>query len=251
MKTILLVDDDVYLCRSIESLLKGNNFDVFVSHESDSAEKVIQAREINLILLDLLLPGAKNGLELCKKIRETSSVPIIMLTGVEEDIDRIISLEVGADYYLTKPFNSRVLIAYIHAILRRSISALNVVDSFEFDILEFSGWKLNVTNRLLLSPDNKIVKTTSAEFVLLYIFLTHSQRVLSRDQLMELTNSNSNSFDRSIDILISRLRKKIEKNNFGAKIFVTIRNGGYLLSCKVKNSKISSEVWDKTLFLKN
>lgn len=249
MKTILLVDDDIDLCRSLESFLKCYHFAVYVANESDLAEEVIKNKEIDLILLDLLLPGAKNGIALCKTIRETSNVPIIILTGVEEDIECILSLEIGADDYLIKPVNTRVLIAHINAVLRRSLlTASTVVDINEFDVFEFSGWKLNVTSRILLSSENKIVKLTSAEFSLLHILLSNPQRIFSRDKLIDATNSGSVAFDRSIDILMSRLRNKIEKKNASQKIFVTIRNGGYLLSCKVKRTKIKSDCWEKFLF---
>jgi two-component system OmpR family response regulator len=175
-----------------------------------------------------------------------------MLTGVEEDVERIVSLEIGADYYLTKPFNPRVLIAHIHALLRRSNNtAAAVVTNVDYDVYEFVGWKLNITTRTLISANNKLVKMTSAEFMLLQAFMMHPQRVLTRDQLLELTNTDSSAFDRSIDIMVSRLRRKIEKAYTHVKIFTTVRSSGYLLSCKVSLIKMSSAQWDELLRLAN
>ncbi|MDX1900594.1 MAG: response regulator [Gammaproteobacteria bacterium] len=250
MTTILLVDDDIRLCVAIKELLTQHAFQVFVANESHSAEALLKEHSIDLILLDLLLPGEKDGMALCQSIRKMTMAPIIILSGVKEDVEKIISLEVGADFFLTKPFNSRVLIAHIRAMLRRSQNSAAAVEptETEYQIYEFSGWKLNIATRTLCSIENKLVKLTASEFSLLQVLLEHPQRILSRDQLLDLTaRSQSVAFDRSIDILMSRLRAKIEKNKTHAKIFTTIRNGGYLLSCKVNRKVISGAQWDMLL----
>jgi len=249
MNTILLVDDDVQFCESIQSTLIKYGYELLVSHNSDDAESKIQNEKIDLILLNWILQGPKDGMTLCKNIREKSNIPIVILTGIEEEVDRIVSLEMGADYYLTKPFNTRVLIAHIRALLRRSLntSLYAIVRDVEYDVYEFVGWKLNITTRTVLSAHKKIIKMTSAEFTLLQTLLMHPQRVLTRDQLLDFTHNESTPFDRSVDILMSRLRAKIEKNNTPVKIFTTIRNTGYLLSCKVHRIKMPASDWESLL----
>lgn len=252
---ILLIDDDVELCASIKQMLAQHGFDTIVSHTSQNIETIIAENHIDLILLDIILPGDKNGIAICKLIRQLTSAPIIMLTGVEADVEKIVSLEVGADNYITKPFNSRVLIAQIHACLRTRSNETSQskkagdekLVKMDYQIYEFLGWRLNVTARILLSPHNKILKLTSSEFILLQAFLTHPQCVLSRDQLLDFINSNSAAFDRSIDILVSRLRSKLSADDKKLKIITTVRNAGYLLSCAVKRQMISSENWQQIM----
>lgn len=245
MSTILLIDDDVNLCGSIKGLLTRHAFNVLISHDSKDAEIKIKTLHIDLILLDLLLPGDKDGMALCQSIRKYSSVPIIVLSAVQEETEHIILLEIGADFFLTKPFNSRILLAHIRAILRRSqlFPSIEKPVDIEHQVYEFVGWKLNITTRILLSADLKLVKLTASELALLQVFLERPQRVLSRDQLLDLTaHAESYVFDRSIDILMSRLRAKVEKKAC-VKIFTTIRNSGYMISCKVTRISIDSAAW--------
>lgn len=234
---IFIIDDDYDLCESIERLLSHHGFLTVVAHSSNEIWPILSEKNIDLILLDIVLPGGEDGIELCKRIRTMTKSPIIMLTGIISDVERIIALEMGADAYLTKPFNARVLMAQIHSCLRRFKSAHShelpekVVTTHQ--IYYFNGWRLNVTARSLHSPVNQVIKLTSAEYTLLHTFVTHPQCVLSRDRLLETISVNSASLDRSVDILISRLRAKIETDSKNAKIIKTVRNMGYILACEV------------------
>lgn len=255
--TILLIDDDVDLCESIKNLLAQHGFKTLITHNSHQIEGLLKNNPIDLILLDIILPGGKDGIAICKLIRHLTNAPIIMLSGVETDVEKIISLEVGADNYITKPFNSRVLLAHIHSALRRQDSLKkaktnasephSALVDIEYEMYEFLGWRLNVTARVLLSPKNKIIKITSAEFFLLHAFVRHPQCVLSRDQLLSFVNASSQAFDRSIDILVSRLRSKIESHHKGHQIINTIRNSGYLLSCCVNKVVMNSKAWQELI----
>lgn len=258
MKTsrVLLIDDDADLCQAVNALLTQHGFIVDVLHDSKNIEAYLKEQTIDLILLDIILPSGKDGIATCKIIRQYTNAPIIMLTGIGEDLEKILSLEVGADHYITKPFNSRILLAYINACLRRedlekiNINKLNeskkLVEN-EYQLFEFSGWRLNSTSRVLLSPANCRVKLTSMEFMLLYVFVQHPQQVLSRDKILDLINMNSSSFDRSIDILISRLRSKMGKNRENYSLITTVRNEGYILTSLVKKEIIDTANWKNIL----
>jgi two-component system OmpR family response regulator len=249
--TLLLIDDDIDLCESIKKLLVQHGFHVLLAHNSQNIESLIKENNIDLVLLDIILPGSKDGIALCKLIRELTTAPIIMLTGIEADIEKIVSLEVGADSYVTKPFNSRVLLAQINSCLRRQskveesrvLPDTSALVNMEYQILQFLDWQLNVTAHSLLSPLNEIITLTSAEFSLLHGLLQYPQCVLSRDQLLDFIKTDSEAFDRSIDILISRLRMKIEKNPKNPQLIKTVRNAGYLLACCVKKRTIDSRNW--------
>jgi len=243
--TILLIDDDIELCASMTKFLATHGFKTIAIHESKDIEAILKDNKVDLILLDIILPGGKNGIALCKLIRQLTSSPIIMLTGVEEDVEKIVSLEIGADHYITKPFSTRVLLAYINACLRREKKNTTHLVGANYKIYEFLDWKLNETARILLSPRNHSVKLTSAEFILLHALLQRPQCVISRDKLLDLINSDSDSFDRSIDILISRLRSKIESNPKNPEIILTQRNLGYSLACSVNETTMNSQDWHK------
>jgi len=255
--TILLIDDDKDLCVSIKNLLMQHGFNVIIKNNSNNIETLLAEQAIDLILLDILLPGDKDGIAICKLIRQLSSIPVIMLTGINEDVEKILSLEVGADNYLIKPFNSRVLLAYINACLRRqttsefhsptTVVTKNDLVEANYEIYEFQGWKLNLTSQILISPLNKIVKLTTTEFMLLTAFLQRPQSVLTRNQLLDLVNGNSYSFDRSIDITISRLRAKIEQVDKASKLINTIRNSGYSLACSVSKLSMNSMDWQQLI----
>lgn len=250
--TILIIDDDIDLCKSLQKLLAQHGFKTILAHHSKDIEEIIKSNQIDLILLDIILPGDFDGIAVCKQLRQITAAPIIMLTGIEDDVEKILSLEIGADNYLTKPFNSRVLLAHIHASLRRNAVQLtsdspNHLVAMDYQIYEFLDWKLNVTARVLLSPENKLIKLTSAEFFLLQGFVNHPQCVLSRDQLLTFVNVNSASFDRSVDILVSRLRAKIEGDAKRSKIIATVRNSGYLLACCVTKQFYTSLQWKELI----
>jgi two-component system OmpR family response regulator len=177
-----------------------------------------------------MLPG-EDGLSLCRKVRAESQVPIIMLTARGEDVDRIVGLEMGADDYLPKPFNPRELLARINAVLRRQ-QAAHAASSIEgASTLAFQGWRIDLRLRELRNPDGARVAMTSAEFDLLRTFCERPGRVLSRDSLLDLTQGRATgSFERSIDVLVSRIRRKIEPNPQDPTIIKTVRSGGYLFT---------------------
>ena len=180
-----------------------------------------------------MLPG-EDGLSLCRGLRATSSLPVIMLTAVAEDTDRIIGLEMGADDYLTKPFNPRELLARIKAVLRRSAGTPAEITE---GVLTFAGWQLSPAQRELRDRDGVLVPLTSGEFDLLLAFVERPERVLSRDQLLDLTRGrDAVPFDRSIDVQLSRLRRKIEADSKSPQLIKTVRGGGYMLAHPVKHA---------------
>ena len=252
--TILIVDDDIELCQAISKLLSEHGMRVIIANDDSRVEDFLKTNSIDLILLDIILHGKKDGIALCQSIRQLTDIPIIMLSGIQADIEKILSLEIGADNYITKPFNSRVLLAHIHANLRRQSekqtqSHLRHSDQMEvnYQLLEFQGWKLNINARLLLSPDNKPIQLTSSEYTLLHSFLNNPQVVLTREQLLDHINIHSDAYDRSIDILISRLRAKIEGKNEGQPLIRTVRNSGYVLASFVRKTTITSAIWQAML----
>jgi two-component system OmpR family response regulator len=188
--------------------------------------------ETDLVILDVMLPG-KSGLDLCREIRAKSDVPILMLTAMGEETDRIVGLEMGADDYLPKPFNSRELLARIRAILRRTEGAGKVATKAK--ALRFSGWVLDRARRRLTAPDGVAIDLTSGEYELLTVFAEHSQRVLNRDQLLDLARGReAMPFDRSIDVQVSRVRRKIETDPRSPKLIVTVRGDGYMFTPDVE-----------------
>jgi two-component system, OmpR family, response regulator len=195
--------------------------------------RVLETARVNLIVLDLMLPG-EDGLAICRRLRAASSLPIIMLTAMGEEMDRILGLEMGADDYLPKAANPRELLARIRAVLRRTGGADLGRTNDARRVLEFNGWRLDVTQRQLYSPANAMVPLRASEFELLLALAERPQRVLTRDQLLDLSRGRSaNSFDRSIDVLISRLRRKIEDDPKEPSLIRTVRSGGYVFSAMV------------------
>jgi two-component system OmpR family response regulator len=196
-------------------------------------DKAIVNSAVDLIVLDINLPG-EDGLAICRRLRATASIPIIMLTAKGEEIDRIVGLEMGADDYLPKPFNPRELLARIKAVLRRR-SVDPAGSQPQLQSLRFAGWRLDVTARQLVSPEGAKVAVTGAEFDLLHALCRHSGRVLSRDQLVELTQGRmAGPFERSVDVLVSRLRQKMERDPRTPALIKTIRSGGYLFTAPVE-----------------
>jgi len=192
--------------------------------------RVLSEGAVDIIVLDLMLPG-ETGLELCRPLRAESNIPVIMVTALGEETDRIVGLEMGADDYLAKPFSQRELLARIRAVLRRVSSMPYESRSITGGVIEFAGWRLHPATRQLRAADGTLVMLTSGEFDLLLALAQHPQRVLSREQLLDLTVGRAaDPFDRSIDIRISRLRRKIEEDPKNPKIITTVRSGGYLLA---------------------
>ncbi|MBV8185949.1 MAG: response regulator [Alphaproteobacteria bacterium] len=234
MPHLLVVDDDRETCNLLSKLLTRHGYRVSVASDGRAMMRALETSRVNLIILDLMLPG-EDGLSLCRRLRAESTVPIIMLTAIGEETDRIIGLEMGADDYLPKAANPRELLARIRAVLRRAGAPEINLDTSRNRVLEFAGWRLDVTQRQLVSPDSALVSLRASEFELLLALAERPQRVLTRDQLLDLARGRSaSSFDRSIDILISRLRRKIEADPKEPALIRTVRNGGYVLSVAVR-----------------
>ena len=226
---LLVVDDDVEIRNLLLTLLTRRGYRVTTACDEPEMRRILAASRIDLIILDLMLPG-KDGLTICREIRASKSIPIVMLTARGEATDRVVGLEMGADDYLPKPFEVRELEARIKAVLRRSLGAGN--DNREAaSVFKFRGWKLDARQRQLLSPEGAVVDLTTGEFDLLLAFVERPQRVLSRDQLLDLARGrDATSFDRSIDVQVSRLRRKIEGDPKEPELIKTVRSGGYLFT---------------------
>lgn len=233
---ILVVDDDRGIRELITAYLERNGMQVSSASNGREMHECLGRHAPDLILLDLILPG-EDGLTLYRALRESRhrSVPVLMLTGRSDVTDRIIGLEMGADDYMAKPFQARELLARIRAVLRRARMlppALQPADDAR--VLSFGDWRLDTTARHLLESDNTVVTLSGAEYRLLRVFLDHAQRVLTRDQLLNLTQGrNADSFDRSIDLLVSRLRQKLNDTARAARYIKTLRSEGYVLSMAV------------------
>jgi two-component system OmpR family response regulator len=235
---LLLVDDDKELCTLLSKFLTRHGYRVSVAHNGHAMASLMETSRIDLVILDLMLPG-EDGLALCRRIRTTSTMPIIMLTAMADEVDRIIGLEMGADDYLAKVANPRELLARVRAVLRRA-GAPDATSVEQKRILEFAGWRLDVIHRQLTSPKSALVPLRAAEFELLLALVERPRRVLSRDQLLDLSRGRSaNVFDRSIDVQISRLRRKIESDPKAPTLIKTVRSGGYILAAAVVTVGVS------------
>ena len=228
--SILVVDDDGQILELVARFLKGNGFSVHTARDGHEMWTQLSARSVDLIVLDLMLPGV-NGLELCRELRRTSSVPVVMLTAKGEEVDRIIGLEVGADDYLPKPFSPRELLARVNAVLRRTTPS-QPREGRRPRSLGFGGWKLDLMKRELMSPAGVIVDLSTGEYDLLVTFLEAPQRVLSRDYLLDAArNRTLEPCDRAIDVQVSRLRRKFGD---GGELIKTVRGAGYLFAADVE-----------------
>ena len=227
---ILVVEDDRETRALIAKYLRTNACNVTTATDGREMLRAMADHRVDLLILDVMLPG-EDGLTLCRKVRAESQMPIIMLTARGEDVDRILGLEMGADDYLAKPFNPRELLARINAVLRRQAAAQTVSATNGATALTFLGWRIDLRLRELRNPAGARVAMTSAEFDLLRTFCERPGRVLSRDSLLDLTQGrNAGSFERSIDVLVSRIRRKIEPDPQDATMIKTVRSGGYLFT---------------------
>lgn len=231
--TILVVDDDREIRSLLERVLKKHGFRVKTAADGRTMREALAGGRVDLVLLDVMLPG-EDGLALCRELRATSAVPVVMVSALGEETDRIVGLEIGADDYLPKPFNGRELTARIRAVLRRTAaSAPPGLDEPE-RTLSFEGWVLNLARRELRTPAGEAVDLTAAEFDLLAVLAQRPGRVLSRDQLLDLTRGRTaDVFDRSVDIHVSRIRKKIEADPREPALIKTVRSGGYVFAVPV------------------
>ncbi|MDF1735088.1 MAG: response regulator [Minwuia sp.] len=236
---LLIIDDDREIRDLLARFLVRHELRVDTARDGREMDQRLAAGRFDLLVLDLMMPG-EDGLAICRRLRGNGvKTPIIMLTALGEEADRIVGLEVGADDYLPKPFNPRELLARIRAVLRRS------GDTAEQEggsgdrprVLTFEGWQIDLAARELRDPEGTLVTLTSGEFDMLEAFAERPQQILSRDQLADLTTGRSlGPFDRSIDVALSRLRRKLGEDPKSPRMFKTVRHGGYYFSCDVTAS---------------
>ncbi|HWL68163.1 MAG TPA: response regulator [Geminicoccus sp.] len=230
---IAVVDDHRDIRDLVGRYLAQHGYRVSVAENGAALRRLLERSAPDLVILDIMMPG-EDGLSLCRHLRGTTEVPIIFLTAMVEDTDRIVGLELGADDYLTKPFNPRELLARIKAVLRRVNSLPPQRIKLKARMLSFDRWMLNVGRRELVDSDGVAVPLSTAEFRLLTAFLDHAGLILSRDQLLDLTVGRAaDSFDRSIDNQVSRLRKKIELDPRNPMLIKTHWGGGYSFMAEV------------------
>jgi two-component system, OmpR family, response regulator CpxR len=229
LEKILVIDDDVELCSLVAEYLAPEDFDVEWTHDGKDGLQQALSGEHKLVVLDVMLPGL-NGFDVLRRIRNTSKIPVLLLTARGEDVDRIVGLEIGADDYLPKPFNPRELVARIRAILRRSAEGEKSTDDQIPEIIEVGDVQLDPASRTVLQ-NGASVELTSVEFDLLQALLREAGRVVTRDQLVEIVLGRKFSpFDRSIDMHVSKLRKKLGDSEGGTDHIKTIRGVGYIFA---------------------
>jgi two-component system OmpR family response regulator len=231
---VLAIDDDPFVRQLIIDYLGDNAIRVTALASARGMAAVIAAETIDLVILDLRLPG-DDGMQIARRLRDESDVPIIMLTGLTEEADRVMGLELGADDYLTKPFSPRELLARIRALLRRSRSKETTADSLSrIRAYRFAGWEVSVRLRRAIAPDGRQITLTNHEFNLLAAFLAAPQRVLSREQLLDQSRMHSDEvYDRSVDVQVGRLRKKLNDGAPGQGLIRTERGAGYVFTVQV------------------
>jgi len=234
---ILIVDDDREIRELVGNYLKKNGLRTTVVADGRQMRSFLESTPVDLIVLDIMMPG-DDGLLLCRELRtgKHKTTPVLMLTARSDETDRIIGLEMGADDYLVKPFAARELLARINAVLRRTrMLPPNLIVSEAGRLLAFGKWKLDTTARHLLDAQGTVVTLSGAEYRLLRTFLDHPQRVLSRDQLLNLTQGrDADLFDRSIDLLVSRLRQRLADDARDPAYIKTVRNEGYVFTYAVE-----------------
>lgn len=233
---IAVVEDDMEIGELVGDLLTREGFEVARCSDATDLDRVLARRRIDLVLLDLMLPG-EDGLSICRRLQAGPvPIPVIMVTAKGDDIDRILGLEFGADDYLAKPFNPRELVARVRAVLRRTRDA-HRPRTLAGRRYRFAGWALDAGPRELLDPLGRIVELTGGEFELLVALLDHPQRVLTRDQLLDWTRGrDAGPYDRTIDVQLSRLRRKLEDDPKSPAIIKTVRGGGYLFAPHVETN---------------
>ena len=230
---ILVVDDQQEICDLVREYLTDEGFRVSTANDGAGLRGVIAREAIDLVILDVVLRG-EDGLQLARELRSQSDVGIIMLTGRGETVDRIIGLEMGADDYLSKPFHLRELLARVRSVLRRGLRGGDASPSRER--VRFAGWTLDLASRELLSPAGDDVRLTTGEYELLAAFVGHANQVLSRDRLLDLSrHREAGPFDRTIDVQVGRLRRKLEDDPKNPAVIKTVRGGGYIFTPPVES----------------
>ena len=234
---ILVVDDDAEIRRLLSEYLSKTGYRVTAVKDGTGMWEILEGGHVDLIVLDLMLPG-DDWLLLCKALRTKYETPVIMLTARGDEADRIVGLEIGADDYLPKPFSPRELLARIKVVLRRARSLPENLKPDEARALRFAEWRLDTVSRHLVSPAGVVTPLSGSEYRLLRIFLKHANRVLTRDQLMDLMQGrDTEPFERSIDVQVSRLRRRLSDDAREQGIIKTVRNEGYVLAAEVEIEK--------------
>jgi two-component system OmpR family response regulator len=233
---ILVTDDDVQIRTGLARFLSASGFRVSVAPDGVAMFAAVANRRFDLIVLDIMMPG-EDGLSICRRFRAMSKIPVVLLSAISGEADRVVGLELGADDYICKPVSPRELLARIRAVLRRTKDAVRQGEQVA-PAYDFEGWRLDTVRRTLCDPEGVQVDLTAGEFVLLQTFLERPQEVLTRDQLLDLTRGReSNVFDRSIDVQISRLRRKIEADPQVPELIKTVRSGGYVFCAEVQTEE--------------
>ena len=236
---LLLVDDERSIREPLAAYLQKNGFRVTAVGDAAAARQRLAGYAIDLVVLDIMMPG-EDGLSLCRHIRESGEIPVILLTARSEETDRIVGLEMGADDYVPKPANPRELLARIRSVLRRSRATPGGsgggADVPVRNFLRFAGWRLDPVSRELFDPEDVIINLSDGEFRLLLAMVERPRRVLTRDQLLETSRGPmAEQYDRAIDVQLSRLRKKLQRPG-REELIRTIRNEGYMFTAKVKRT---------------
>jgi len=230
---VLFVEDDPEIGALVADFLRQSGFRVTLAQDGARMEQAMAGDAVDLLILDIMLPK-EDGLSLCRRVRASGNLPVIMLTARGGEIDRIVGLEMGADDYLTKPFSTHELLARIRALLRRAQYVPPQAHSGRRTVLTFSDWRLDLVARRLYTADGTRVPLTGGEFELLVAFCEHANKVLTREQLLEFTRGRAPAaVDRSVDIQVSRLRRKIEKDARDPVLIQTVRSGGYVFTGEV------------------
>lgn len=234
--TILIVEDDAEIRATVSRIFDYEGFGVKEASDGATMRKALADNLIDLVILDLMLPG-EDGLTLARELRKTGNIPIIILTGKDEPIDKVIGLEIGADDYITKPFFQRELVARVRSVLRRTEKGSPPEAEFTRRMIRFDNWTLDLDGQYLMSEDGKIVSLTAYEYQVLAALAQHPGRVLSREQILDLVAArNWEPYDRSIDVLIGKVRRKLNDNPKSPSIIKTVRNSGYLFMAKTELS---------------
>ncbi len=230
---ILVVDDHQDIRDLLAKYLAKHELRVSTADGGEAMRRILKTAAVDLVVLDVMMPG-EDGLSLCRNLRETTDFPVILLTAMAEETDRVVGLEIGADDYVTKPFNPRELLARIKAVLRRANTIPKQRGDTTARSYKFGRWCLNVAQREIVAEDQVAVPLSTAEFHLLSAFLEHPKMVLSRDRLLDITRGKTaNVFDRSVDNQVSRLRKKLEADSKHPTLIKTVWGGGYIFTADV------------------
>ena len=240
---VLVVDDEPRIRTMLRRYLSDEGFQVSEAGEGATMRGILDREQIHLVLLDWMIPG-EDGLSLARYVRQHSDIPVIMLTGKGDLIDRVVGLEAGADDYITKPFELREVLARIRTVMRRAqprpateAASAPPAGSKADEVLVFDGWRLDLVRRELLRASGEQVPLTAGEFELLHVFARHPNRVLSRNQLIDLVKGREwAAYDRAIDTQVGRLRKKVEADPANPVLIKTVRGGGYVFAAAVKHA---------------